>query len=371
MLRNIFRRRKEQKEKEEPEVVQEPEALVEEGEISAEAIPIKVETTEPESQKKGWFQRLSSGLSKTRKNLAGRISVLISSKRKIDDELLEEIEEILIQADVGVNTTLNLMDRIREIVRERGMEDSSELEQILKSEMLNILGEEEYAINVDEALHEVSAERSEHRPFVIMVLGVNGVGKTTTIGKLAARYKQEGRRVLVAAGDTFRAAGVDQLDIWCNRAGVELIKGNQGSDPASVVFDAIHAAQARKADVLIVDTAGRLHTKKPLMEELAKIGRVMKRELPGSPHEVLLVVDATTGQNAIMQAKMFNEAVPTTGIALTKLDGTAKGGIVIAIKDELSVPVKLIGIGQEIDDLRDFSAKDFIEALFAEEQTVE
>ena len=361
MLRNIFRRRKEQKEKEEPEVVQEPESLVEEEERAAEEVTVKVEdTVEPEAQKTGWFQRLRSGLSKTRKNLAGRISVLISSKRKIDDELLEEIEEILIQADVGVNTTLNLMDRIREIVKERGMEESSELEQILKSEMLNILGEEEYTINVD-----------EHKPFVIMVLGVNGVGKTTTIGKLAARYKQEGKRTLVAAGDTFRAAGVDQLDIWCNRAGVELIKGNQGSDPASVVFDAIHAAQARKADVLIVDTAGRLHTKKPLMEELAKIGRVMKRELPGSPHEVLLVVDATTGQNAIVQAKMFNEAVPTTGIALTKLDGTAKGGIVIAIKDELSVPVKLIGIGQEIDDLRDFSAKDFVEALFSEEQHVE
>jgi fused signal recognition particle receptor len=358
MLSNVFRRRKGEEKSEEPKVVQEPE-------MSAEAAPINMEeTTESESPKVGWFQRLKTGLSKTRKNLAGRISALISSKRKIDNELLEEIEEILIQADVGVKTTLNLMDRVREIVRERGMEDSSELEEILKSEMLKILGEEEYAINVDEALHEVSAERSEHRPFVIMVLGVNGVGKTTTIGKLAARYKRQGKRVLVAAGDTFRAAGVDQLDIWCNRAGVELIKGNQGSDPAAVVFDAIHAAQARKADVLIVDTAGRLHTKKPLMEELAKIGRVMKRELPGSPHEVLLVLDATTGQNAITQAKMFNEAVPITGIALTKLDGTAKGGIVIAIKDELGVPVKLIGIGQAIDDLRDFSAKDFVEALF-------
>ena len=360
MLRNIFRRgkRQEEKESEEPEVVQEPEPSAEKSGISVEAAPIEVEeTAELESQKRGWFQRLRTGLSKTRKNLTGRISALISSKRKIDDELLEEIEEILIQADVGVNTTLNLMDRIREIVQERGMEDSSELEQILKSEMLNILGEEEYAISVD-----------EHSPFAIMVLGVNGVGKTTTIGKLAARYKQEGKRVLVAAGDTFRAAGVDQLDIWCNRAGVELIKGNQGSDPAAVVFDAIHAAQARGVDVLIVDTAGRLHTKKPLMEELAKIGRVMKRELPGSPHEVLLVVDSTTGQNAITQAKMFNETVPITGIALTKLDGTAKGGIVIAIKDEVGVPVKLIGIGQEIDDLRDFSAKDFVEALFAEEQ---
>ncbi|MBM3237961.1 signal recognition particle-docking protein FtsY [Candidatus Poribacteria bacterium] len=354
MLRNIFRQRKRQEEKEpeEPEVVQEPESLVEEAAL------IKVEeTAEPELQKVGWFQRLKTGLSKTRKNLTGRISTLISSKRKIDDELLEEIEEILIQADVGVNTTLNLMNRIREIVREQGMEDSSELEEILKSEMLKILGEEEYAINVD-----------KYRPSVIMVLGVNGVGKTTTIGKLAARYRRQGKRVLVAAGDTFRAAGVDQLDIWCNRAGVELIKGNQGSDPAAVVFDSIHAAQARKADVLIVDTAGRLHTKKPLMEELAKIGRVMKRELPGSPHEVLLVLDATTGQNAITQAKMFNEAVPITGIALTKLDGTAKGGIVIAIKDELGVPVKLIGIGQAIDDLRDFSAKDFVEALFAEGQ---
>lgn len=322
------------------------------------------EITEPESQKSRFFQRLRTGLSKTRRNLTGRISALISSRRKIDDELLEEIEEVLIQADVGVNTTLNLMDRIREIVQERGMEDPSELGAILKSEMLNILGDEAE----NQRMCQFEAERSEHSPFAIMVLGVNGVGKTTTIGKLAARYKREGKRVLVAAGDTFRAAGVDQLDIWCNRAGVELIKGNQGSDPAAVVFDAIHAAQAREVDVLIVDTAGRLHTKKPLMEELAKIGRVMKRELPGSPHEVLLVVDATTGQNAIIQAKMFNEAVPITGIALTKLDGTAKGGIVIAIRDELGVPVKFIGIGQEIDDLRDFSAKDFVEALFVEEQ---
>jgi len=359
MLRNIFRRRKEEEAKG-MEDVQESESLSEEVKASDEKPPIDSEQTAEESQKAGWFQRLRTGLSKTRQNLSGRISALISSKKRIDDELLEEIEEILIQADVGVNTTLNLMDRIREIVQERGMEDPSELEQILKTEMFNILGEDEYTIDIN-----------EQSPFAIMVLGVNGVGKTTTIGKLAARYKKEGKRVIVAAGDTFRAAGVDQLDIWCNRAGVELIKGNQGSDPASVVFDSIHAAKARKADILIVDTAGRLHTKKPLMEELAKIGRVMQRELPGSPHEVLLVVDATTGQNAIMQAKMFNESVPVTGVALTKLDGTAKGGIVIAIKDEMGAPVKLIGIGQEIDDLRDFSPRDFVEALFAREEHVE
>ncbi len=363
MLRNIFRRRKTKEDPEEQKVVEEKtESLAEEKiEVSLEEAPAEVEETdtsvEPEQKKAGWFQRLKSGLSKTRQNLVGRINVLISSKHRIDDELLDEIEEILIQADLGIDTTVNLMDRVRDIVRERGMENPAQLEQLLKDEMLNLFDVEDQRIDVD-----------AQNPFAIMVLGVNGVGKTTTIGKLSARYKQAGKRVLVAAGDTFRAAGTDQLEIWCNRAGVELIKGNQGADPAAVVFDAIHAARARKADVLIVDTAGRLHTQKPLMEELSKIGRVMERELPGSPHEVLLVLDATMGQNAIIQAKMFNEAVPITGIALTKLDGTAKGGIVVAIKNELNMPVKLIGIGQEVDDLRDFSARDFVDALFAEEK---
>ena len=314
------------------------------------------EFSDSQSDEGSWFDRLKQGLSKTRKNVIGQITSLIRLNRKIDDELLEQIEEVLIQADVGVNTTMKLIDNVREIVKEQGLEESSELEQILKDQILEILEE-------DEPLDVTTSS-----PFSIMVLGVNGVGKTTTIGKLAHRYKSEGKRVLIAAGDTFRAAGTEQLEIWSNRAGAEIIKGKQGQDPAAVIYDAIHAAVSRKADALIADTAGRLHTKKPLMDELAKIGRVMKRELPGAPHEVLLVLDATTGTNAIMQAKVFNEAVPVTGIALAKLDGTAKGGIVIAVRDELGIPIKLIGIGEKIDDLRDFSARDFIDALFAEDE---
>ena len=225
--------------------------------------------------------------------------------------------------------------------------------------MLNVLGEDA-PINVDGG-----------QPHTILVLGINGAGKTTTIGKLAHRFRSEGKRVFVAAGDTFRAAAVDQLAIWCDRAGVELICGGEGADPASVVFDAIEAARSRQADLLIVDTAGRLHTKKPLMDELSKIGRVMGRAIPEAPHEVLLVLDGTTGQNAIMQAKVFNEAVPITGVAVTKLDGTAKGGIVIAVKKEIGAPVRLIGIGEKLDDLRDFVGRDFVEALFEREEVAE
>jgi len=369
MLRNLFRKKKEDEDeiKEVKEETQSEEPQKEEDLESTESPADKdsfwgkkdgedEETLEDSSNKTSWFNRLKKGLSKTRKNVFSQITSLIRLNRKIDDELLEEIEEILIQTDVGVNTTMKLIDSIRETVKERGLEDSSELEGILKDKILEILGEDK-PIDVN-----------TQSPFSFMVLGVNGVGKTTTIGKLANRYKSEGKRVLVAAGDTFRAAGTEQLDIWCNRAGVEMIKGKRGQDPASVIYDAMHASISRKADVLIADTAGRLHTKKPLMDELAKIGRVMKRELPGAPNEVLLVLDATTGQNAIMQAKMFNQAVPVTGIALTKLDGTAKGGIVIAVRDELGIPIKLIGIGEKIDDLRDFSAQDFVDALFAEDE---
>lgn len=340
MLRKLFRRGEEEKEQEEIEEKEEVSELEE----------------EQESEEGGWFSRLKQGLSKTRKNVIGQINSLLRLNRKIDDELLEDIEEILIQADVGVEATMKLIDNIREIVKEQGLEESSELEHILKDQILEILGEDE------------PLDVSTHIPFSIMVLGVNGVGKTTTIGKLAHRFKSEGKRVIVAAGDTFRAAGTEQLEIWCNRAGVEIIKGKRGQDPASVIYDGIHATISRNADVLIADTAGRLHTKKPLMDELAKIGRVMKRELSGAPHEVLLVLDATTGQNAIMQAKTFNKAVPVNGIALTKLDGTAKGGIVIAIRDELGIPIKLIGIGEKIDDLRDFYAEDFVDALFVEDE---
>ena len=302
-----------------------------------------------------WFNRLKSGLAKTRDQFLSQLSELLRVGRRIDEDLMEEIEEILIQSDVGVDTTLTLMDNVRERVKSDGLSDSSELASVLKSEILNLLGE-------DVPLH-----IKDEKPYTILVLGVNGAGKTTTIGKLANRFTTNGHNVLVAAGDTFRAAAEDQLGIWCERAGAELIRGGENAEPASVVFDAIHAAKHRDADVLIVDTAGRLHTKKPLMDELSKIGRVMRRAHTGAPHEVLLVVDGTVGQNALMQAKIFNDAVPITGVAVTKLDGTAKGGIVIGVNAEIGAPVKLIGIGEKLDDLRDFAGTDFVEALFADE----
>ena len=306
-------------------------------------------------EQRSWFDRLKSGLTKTRDQFISQLSGLLRVGRRIDEDLMEEIEEILIQSDVGVDTTLTLMDNVRERVKSEGLSDSSELASVLKSEILNLLGED------------VPLRIKDEKPYTILVLGVNGAGKTTTIGKLASRFIADGHRVLVAAGDTFRAAAEDQLGIWCERAGAELIRGGENAEPASVVFDAIHAAKHRHADVLIVDTAGRLHTKKPLMDELSKIGRVMGRAHTGAPHEVLLVVDGTVGQNALMQAKIFNEAVPITGVVVTKLDGTAKGGIVIAVNAEIGAPVKLIGIGEKLDDLRDFAGADFVEALFTEE----
>ena len=346
MLRNLFSRKTEN--------------LSDERQSKAEESSTESLTSEAGPEKeRGWFRRLKEGLAKTRNSIMGQISGLLRVGRTIDEELMEEIEEILIQADVGVNTTLELMDNVREVVRERGLKDASELGEILKQEMLNVLGEDAH-INVDGS-----------QPHTILVLGINGAGKTTTIGKLAHRFRSEGKRVLVAAGDTFRAAAVDQLAIWCDRADVALIRGSEGADPASVVFDAIAAAKSRQVDLLIVDTAGRLHTKKPLMDELSKIGRVMGRAISKAPHEVLLVLDGTAGQNAIMQAKVFNEAVPITGVAVTKLDGTAKGGIVIAVKKEIGAPVRLIGIGEKLDDLRDFVGRDFIEALFEREEAAE
>lgn len=358
MLRNLFRRKKDSEDEnlqDGPEQDQESAQPALESEEMPIDKPIAQPSDEAPEEKRGWFSRLKVGLARTRDNLAGRISSLIGAGRKIDEELMEEIEEILIQADVGINTTLELMDNVRETVRSKRLNDSTELEGVIKEEIINILGE-------DGPLNTESAQ-----PYTILILGVNGVGKTTTIGKLAHRFKLEGKRVLVAAGDTFRAAAADQLAIWCERAGVQLVRSSEGSDPASVVFDAIEAAKSRESDVLIVDTAGRLHTKKPLMDELSKIGRVMGRGIPGAPHEVLLVIDGMAGQNAIMQAKIFNEAVPITGVAVTKLDGTAKGGVVIAVKGEIGAPVKLIGIGEQLDDLRDFAAKDFVEALFTHE----
>ncbi len=305
--------------------------------------------------KKGSPQKLRMGLSRTRTSLLGRIRNLLSRKTRIDSELLDEMEEILIQSDIGVDTTLKIMSRVRERVKEEKLEGTPDaIVQLLKDEILVILGTESETLDVD-----------AHKPYVIMVLGVNGAGKTTTIAKLASQFRNDDKKVILAAADTFRAAAVEQLEIWSQRVGgIDLIKHQDGSDPAAVAYDAMQAGIARGADVVIIDTAGRLHTKKNLMEELKKIKRVADRALPGAPHEVLLVLDATTGQNAISQARLFKEAVDVTGIALAKLDGTAKGGIVIAIKDEFDIPVKLIGVGEKLEDLEDFSPRDFVDALF-------
>lgn len=315
---------------------------------------MKAAAASEESSKKGILERFKIGLSKTRDNITGRIDTLIKSTRKLDDEFFEELEDILIQADVGMNTTITLVDKIRERVKKEKINDPKELIRILKDEISSILDGTDQSLNLAADLT------------VIMVVGVNGAGKTTSIAKLAHRYKQEGKRVILAAGDTFRAAAIDQLQIWADRIGVELIKHQEGADPGAVVFDAMKAAQARRADILIVDTAGRLQNKANLMKEITKVRRVIERELPAAPHEVLLVVDATTGQNAISQARIFGEATGVSGIVLTKLDGTAKGGIVIAVAQELEIPVKLVGIGEGIEDLRDFSAEAFVEALFAQ-----
>ncbi len=300
-------------------------------------------------------RKLRMGLSKTRARLRDRIGNLLSRKTKIDSELLDEVEEILIQSDIGVDTTIKLISRVRERVKAEKLEGSpGSVTQLLKDELLAILGAEDQHLDIE-----------LHKPYVIMVLGVNGTGKTTTIAKLAARFRHDGKKVILAAADTFRAAAVDQLEVWSQRiGGIDLVKHKDGSDPAAVAYDAVQAAVAREADVVIIDTAGRLHTKKNLMEELKKIKRVADRALPGAPHEVLLVLDATTGQNAMSQARQFKEAVAVTGVALAKLDGTAKGGMVIAIKDEFGIPVKLIGVGEKLEDLEDFSPKEFVDALF-------
>ncbi|MDD4168841.1 MAG: signal recognition particle-docking protein FtsY [Desulfotomaculaceae bacterium] len=301
----------------------------------------------------GFFNRLQESLTKTRRGLVEKIDHLVHRHKSIDEELYEELEELLIQADVGVNTALELVEVARRVVRERRVADAGELKAILK---------EQIGIMLDDGRSSINFNREA--PTVIVVLGVNGVGKTTTIGKLAYLLKSEGKKVILGAADTFRAAAIEQLESWANRVGVELIKHQEGADPAAVAFDSLQAARARRADVLLIDTAGRLHTKSNLMEELRKISRVLDREMPGAPHEVLLVLDATTGQNAINQAQQFSAAAGVTGIALTKLDGSARGGVVIGVNQALSIPVKLIGIGEEPGDLRPFNAKEFVDALF-------
>lgn len=318
----------------------------------AEDLPAKVEVVEAPKPKVNFFGRLKEGLKKTRNNLVDKIEQLVKN-RTIDASLFEELEDLLIQADVGFDTTMLLIAKLKARVKEERLTEGHELHTALKKEISYALSE-----------HHAPLKFDDHRPNVIMVVGVNGAGKTTTIGKLAYRMKNEGAKVVLGAGDTFRAAAIDQLGIWADRVGVEMISQKEGSDPAAVAFDALAAARARKADVLIMDTAGRLQTKTNLMAELGKVQRVLRRELGREVDEILLVLDATTGQNAISQAKIFGEAVPITGVVLTKLDGTAKGGIVLAINQELKIPVKLIGVGETYHDLQDFDPKRFAEALF-------
>ncbi|PKM46000.1 MAG: signal recognition particle-docking protein FtsY [Firmicutes bacterium HGW-Firmicutes-8] len=303
----------------------------------------------------GLFSKFKEGLTKTRQGFVAKIEDLISGNKKIDEEMYETLEEILIQADVGVNTAVKLVEDLRKTVRERKVEDAGQVKNILKELISGMLGTEQGGISL------------KGQPAAVVLIGVNGVGKTTTVGKLAYNLKKEGRKVILAAADTFRAAAIDQLEIWGERTGCDVIKHKEGADPAAVVYDAIQAAKARHSDVLIIDTAGRLHTKTNLMEELKKIFRVISREIPTAPDEVLLVLDATTGQNAVSQAKLFAEAAGVTGIVLTKLDGTAKGGVVMGIKTELGIPVKYVGVGEQIDDLKEFNPVEFVDALFDSE----
>ena len=299
----------------------------------------------------GFFDKLKAGLTKTKNAFVEQVDNLFKSFVKVDEELFEELEELLICSDVGVNTTEEILERLRDRVKSERMTDGEEVKNALKEILADMVGEG-------------SPLKLDTKPSVLLIIGVNGVGKTTSIGKISAQLKAEGRKVVVAAADTFRAAAIDQLAVWCDRAQVELIRQSEGSDPAAVVFDAVSAAKSRNADVLIVDTAGRLHNKKNLMDELAKIDRVISRELPGAARETLLVLDATTGQNAIMQAKEFKTVANITGLILTKLDGTAKGGSVFSIKGELDVPVKYIGVGEKINDMQPFNAQDFVRAMF-------
>ncbi|MBF0506984.1 MAG: signal recognition particle-docking protein FtsY [Nitrospirae bacterium] len=299
----------------------------------------------------GFLDKLKSGLSRTRKNIVERVETVLLN-RTIDDAAIDDIEEILITSDIGAEATAEITGFLRTKVSSGEIHTSRDVNNALRAKMVSLLGTHQPLVIFGEP------------PFVILVVGVNGVGKTTTIGKLASRFISEGSSVLIAAGDTFRAAAIEQLEIWSERTGADIIKHQSGSDPASVAFDAVEAARARGIDVVIIDTAGRLHTKSPLMDELKKINRVIKKAMPDAPQEILLVVDATTGQNALRQAHIFNEAVGITGIALTKLDGTAKGGIIFAIKKDIGIPVRLIGVGEGVDDLKDFNPAEFAAALF-------
>ena len=308
----------------------------------------------------GFFDRLKKSLTKTRENFTHNIERLIIGYADIDDDLIDDLEETLLMADVGVKTTETLIAAVRKGIRQKEIHTPEDLIPFLEKEIVRILEAGENIFYM-----------AEHGPTVLLVVGTNGVGKTTTIGKLSAYYHRQGKSVLLAAADTFRAAAIDQLEIWGKRAGAQVIKHDEGSDPAAVVFDALQAAKARNIDIVIVDTAGRLQTKSNLMQELEKIYRVIGREIPGAPHETLLVLDAGTGQNAISQAELFSQAAPVTGVVLTKLDGTAKGGVTIGITAQLDIPIKWIGVGEGIDDLRPFHAEDFVNALFAKREDAE
>lgn len=341
-----------------PEIPEEPEEIPQAEEAQpefAEEEPEKSEESpedgEEEPKKVGFFEKLKNGLKKTKDGFISKLELLMNSFTKIDEDFFEELEETLILSDIGAETSMEICDKLRQAVKRTGTTDPAEVKQLLRDIIAEMLtGGNELRIDT--------------KPSVIMVIGVNGAGKTTTIGKLAANLKSQGKKVIVAAADTFRAAAIDQLNVWTDRAGVDIVKHSEGSDPAAVVFDALSAAKARGADVVLCDTAGRLHNKKNLMEELKKIARVIDREVPDACVETLLVLDATTGQNAVNQAKLFSESAEITGIVLTKLDGTAKGGIIIPIKNELGIPVKLVGVGEKIDDLQPFVPEDYVQALF-------
>ena len=299
----------------------------------------------------GFFDKLKQGLSKTKQSFNDKVNNVFSAFRKVDEELLEELEEALIMSDVGVETSTKIIANLRDKIKKQNLKEADEVKQALREEIQNIFDE------IDNTLH------LDTTPSIILVVGVNGVGKTTSIGKIANRLKQDGKKVVIAAADTFRAAAVEQLEIWANRAGCQIVKKEEGADPASVVYDAIKKTREENADVLICDTAGRLHNKKYLMDELEKIKRVIDKELPDASKEILLVLDATTGQNAILQVQAFKETVDISGLVLTKLDGTAKGGVVIGITNENHMPVKFIGVGEQIDDMEVFNSKDFVKAI--------